>query len=354
MKMRKYIQIVGFVLSLISAGTIFAEDYSPNPYLPKVNKRIVKAEEVVKDNMATLTFRYDDWIVERIELYPAEPAAGEVVYAVSYWENVSQETIPVCNLWVGFFKKFPKGIYGFANYFGTGSSAFKVPMKPLNPGEKRLRWFFMDQHFLGKEYSDGNLSWEYGFPQESEYSILYKRDVLNVYPFSYSGVRYGDRHYIDNTLCKGEKEVVREFKNTYNRYTGRILEELPLIEKWCTTASDNVYDGYINNFMPGGDENLLKNPSTARDEIQLTRLIYEFIDSSETEEDAKIEAVVDFVESKPWAQKFVMTHRLYRVGEDFERFYRARWNKFDLPKGVKKLKKLETRLCQVREKMMVK
>ena len=63
----------------------------------------------------------------------------------------------------------------------------------------------------------------------------------------------------------------------------------------------------------GADETLLSASSTVRDEIKLTRLIFEYLHASESEETSKMQEVTSFVDSQPLPQKIFMTHRLIRL-----------------------------------------
>ncbi|MDO4627880.1 MAG: hypothetical protein Q4C70_01720 [Planctomycetia bacterium] len=213
-------------------------------------------------------------IVKRIEIFPVVKPVNDMVYCVVYLENISDETVPdVPNGWAGML---PRGGW----FMELTPERKLLPTKSLSPGEKRILYF----RILHEKHASG--AWESPQP-----------------------------------LLPNEKEGKENFEKCVhlkNRYEDR--SETPLLLKWYACNSqeippgDAAYGFYVCDPSVGADENKLQKPSTVRDEIQLTRLIFEYLHAEEGEDVGNAcDAVTDFVRERPFPQKIAMTHRLFRL-----------------------------------------
>ncbi len=227
---------------------------------------VKKADFQLRENIFTQTIRWEH-LTEHVAIYPFVKPADDVVYIVSWFENTSNETVPkVKDTWVGLL----------GNTLLLSSHA--QTSSPLPPGKTRLNWLVLFRRMAPKTGE----SWESPAP---------------LIPWGSS---------VDET-CAPYVEVK-------NRFESRDLKEMKRIHDWFfsfsrkTPTGDDVYDFYLNDEGIAADETLLASPSTIRDEIQLTRMMLEYL-----RDEGTMEAVTDFVSSRPFPQRIVMTYRLFRL-----------------------------------------
>ncbi len=282
----------GNAVAQIGVNACFAVDGIPEGELPRERSPMpilnleIESYNVenscikIQKNMLVYTFPLDEQRIGVQVVFPVIKPLRDPVYSVMYAENASEKA----------FQEDGKPRCG-----AVGDSAFVIEYskEQLLPGERSLEWFNMcvDVTKLERTYTT-YFSWPY--VSEEPGNDLFKSIVDTGY---WKHLRY-------NLFMK----------NTYQK---RDPKELELLYRWVKHTEEKNYKieemGYhffFDNREVGADETLLEAPSTCRDEIQLTRLIFEYLQADENDTEEKFQAVLDFVNSRPFPQKVIMTFRI--------------------------------------------
>ncbi|MBQ4144500.1 MAG: hypothetical protein IJD43_13615 [Thermoguttaceae bacterium] len=304
--------------------------------------KTVWCKEKVEKNVCVQSFQVTEQLVERIEVYPARRKVGDVVYTVSYWENISDETVANVPNWsFAWFYPFSRDRASY--YTSTSRKA------DLQPGKKRLRWVMV----LHKDWEEEGFAAEvlHG-PNVPQGSI---RGKCRINPF-YAEVHLA-RLFLDGKKgfrkgCGWDEPLVRHLrKNLWNDYEPNCNGSLVLIRKWYgfqrpkrayfsekvrgsqptwsgngyvkvkpskenqKPQGEDIWDFYLGDTAKqDADETLLEGELALHAEICLTRLLLAYLYSENEEELAKNRsAVLTFVNSCPLPQMLAMTHRLFRI-----------------------------------------
>ncbi len=321
MKIRPLFICSFFVLASCAAALGRAQDHRlrkrPDVFLQNFAGLVEECGDFqceVAGNVWKFSEKFDSKMKFCVEIYPVRPQQGDVIYYLTYLQNVSDETIP--NVFAPRDLRFVLSGHLVRRNFGRGPEMTTKKGPDLLPGHRiylAKRMFL--QNFSAEEEVWQRIDLE---PFETYFLVLK--------PDSYHAE---DEYYFD-----------KSFTLYVNSFLPRDELELKRIKSWFTERSnstgDDVYDFYLGDAAFGGDETLLKAPSTTRDEIQLTRLILEYLHDEGT-----MEAVTDFVESRPFPQKILMTYRLWTEGGNPQP---------PLPEGWEaKLLKLNEKFREIRE-----
>ncbi|MDO4627879.1 MAG: hypothetical protein Q4C70_01715 [Planctomycetia bacterium] len=299
--------------------------------------------EVVGD-MFRVSCPIDEKVCWYVEIYPIKPKEGDCVYGVCYLKNISDT--PIYNVWA------PDGCYmNFAKRQRQVRPMYQKinDQECLLPGQKAMLASLMSatiyhrRRFKDMPYrKNAQFGW-FMLPHRNLYSGSTAKTLRVSRPFVFEFSAFTSRPV-------EEEEHLDEW---WFFQIDKIIEGnkwVPIPSEWNPEPiGDDVYDFYLSDPFIGADETLLEEPSTARDEMKLTRLILEYAKGEGT-----LDSVTDFVSSRPFPQKMLMTDRL-RLDVDFKKYPKAwiNWSPCqpsDLPESWReRLLTLEEKLREIRK-----
>ncbi len=294
----------------------------------------------VKNNLYIQINQHTPEVEEWVYIYPIRKEQGDFVYSVSVFKNVSDTEVPhVAGDWKGMLGSDSYSFQPVAFIQREINSPWEIynpyPL-PLAAGKPRLNWFKV-------------------FHEKLE-------------PFS-------ERVKVSNANLVHQQWVSKDFRlklpaaegycvyGPQNLYVKRDGTELALITQWYDypqmSVSSDIPEQFLEDWLIGdtawnADENQLQ-PCTTRDEIQLSRMISEYLHTSDETLDAeKLSQLLEFVAARPFPQKIAMTHRLYRFDRYFnlyeDKSYYSGSLPSNLPEGWEaKLLKLNEKFREIRE-----
>lgn len=284
-----------------------------------------ECREEIRSRHCIQTFQITPQLVLKIEIYPIRPKTGEPVYTAAYLENVSEETVKgVGNFWLGVLQPYGRNACFLKNIR-------KDPQKhlmDLKPGERSLVWFYFlhasEDDFLPTPTKTNQricrwtpFHWEYNMPfflNGEEKEVGYVRED----------------HW--NRYTASPEAVEEKIKKWYGFYRpANIFDEADVLLKKVPSSrnripqKENLWDLYLGDtavLTANAEE--LPDGFVLRDEIRLSKMLSDFL-HEENEQTAEIQkdAILRFLEQRPFPQKIIMSFRLFRLDETFFRDFDA-------------------------------
>ncbi|MDO4627881.1 MAG: hypothetical protein Q4C70_01725, partial [Planctomycetia bacterium] len=240
----------------------------------------LKLHTKVIGNTLEISVPLDERVCMYTEIYPLKPKIGDCWYSVCYIKNISDS--PIQNVYTPDFSQMMMNNHK-RNLRGVRGGIFRRRFSELPAGGKALLYSRMQSVIYPKGTKEAlNLLPFMGICEQENYVIgrTFNSWILCPQKEKYTG----PRPYVDISACV-----------EFDAYTPRPEAETVNLVQWLEfigpdkgqfqvipsdenpePVGDDVYDFYLSDPFIGADETLLEEPSTARDEMKLTRLILEY------------------------------------------------------------------------------